>query len=191
MIKSGFQANFKSERFQLVSLNRWQALQLTYPWTKDSDFMSTYYGSSEHISRWKWYRRMTRPNKSSRFVHAIIPHGQTTPIGAHSMILKPYKMCTIAIGISDRSWWGKDVAYEVFSRIIDHVFEHSDVEKIHTFVFGRNFPSLFNVRKLGFTHVGTHHRVMQDKATGVIHDMLYFEMFRDEWMERKALANAE
>ncbi|MEP2944078.1 MAG: GNAT family protein [Hyphomicrobiales bacterium] len=190
MSKTGLKAPFESERFRLVPLNKWQAFRLTHPWTSDSAFMSDYAGSGESVSRWRWYRRMLRPNNKNKFCHAIIPHGETKPIGVHNIVIHPYKSCLLAVGIPDRDWWGKGVVHEVRGRVIEHVFEHSDVDRIYSQVNARNFPSIFNYRKHGFTYVGTMHRVKQDKVTGAIHDILIFEMFREEWMEKKAKANA-
>ena len=68
------------------------------------------------------------------------------------------------------------------------MFEHSDVERLYAQVVARNFPSIFNYRKLGFAHVGTLHRCRIDKANGQVQDMLIFEMFREQWMARDANA---
>ena len=179
-------APIESARFRLVPLSRWQAFRLTYGWTKDSAFMSSYSGSGERRSPWKWYREMVRPNNRTRFVHAIVPRGETRPIGVHTITMRPYRSCLLAVGIYDRDWWGKGVVQEARARVIDHVFEHSGVERLYAQVVARNFPSIFNYRKLGFAHVGTLHRCRLDKATGEVQDMLIFEMFRDQWMARKA-----
>ena len=56
--------------------------------------------------------------------------------------------------------------------------------------FGRNLPSIFNYRKFGFAHVGTLHRCRRDAATGEVNDMLFFEMFRDEWLARRERKDA-
>ncbi|WP_439574732.1 GNAT family N-acetyltransferase [Phreatobacter sp.] len=178
-------APIETERFRLVPLGRWRAFLLTYAWTKDSAFMSSYCGSGERRSPWSWYREMIRPNNRTKFVHAIVPHGQTKPIGVHIVAMRPYRSCLLAVGIHDRDWWGKAVVQEVRTRLIDHVFAHSRVERLYAQVMARNFPSIFNYRKLGFTHVGTLHRIRLDPATGEVHDMLIFEMFREEWMAKK------
>lgn len=180
-----------SERFHLVPLGRRDAFRLTYRWTRDSAFMSSYCGSGEPRSPLKWYREMIRPNRHTKFVHAIIPHGQAEPIGVHTIALRPYRSCFLAVGIHDRGWWGKGVVQEARRRIIDHVFAHSEVERLSGQVVARNFSSIFNYQTLGFSHVGTLHRVRLDKATGEVQDMLIFEMFRDEWMARRAPADVQ
>ncbi len=153
--------------------------------------MSSYCGSGEARSPWKWYREMIRPNNRTRFVHAIVPHGETTPIGAHLIAMRPHRSCLLAVGVHDRDWWGKDVVREVRIRVMDHVLAHSEVDRFYAQVMARNFPSIFNYRRLGFTHVGTLHRLRLDKATGELQDMLIFEMFREEWMAGKASADVQ
>jgi RimJ/RimL family protein N-acetyltransferase len=180
----------ESERFRLEPRGRWRAFRETYPWSQDSAFMSSYCGSGERRSPWKWYREMIRPNNRTKFAHAIIPRGGTAPIGVHFAAIRPYRSCFLAIGIHDRAWWGKGVVQEVRGRIIDHILAHSDVERLYAQVVARNLPSVFNYRKFGFTHVGTLHRSCRDPATGEVHDMLIFEMFRDEWLARRERAGA-
>lgn len=187
---AALRAPIETGRFRLVPMGKWRTFRLTYDWTDDSAFMSSYYGSGEPRSAWRWYREMIRPNNRTKFAHAIVPHGQTTPIGVHTVAMRPYRSCLLAVGIHDRAWWGKDVVQEVRARVIDHLFEHTDVERFYGQVMARNFPSVFNYRKLGFSHVGTLHRCRLDKATGDVQDMLIFEMFREEWMARKASADA-
>lgn len=186
MARDEMQKSIESDRFLLQPLGRWAAFRLTYPWTQDSAFMSSYCGSGEARTRWKWYREMIRPNKRTKFAYAIVPHGQITPIGAHFLVLRGYRSCMLTVGIHDRNWWGKDVVQEVRSRLIDHIFDHTDIDRLYGQVMARNFASIFNYRKLGFKHVGTLHRCRMDKATGAPQDELIFEMFREQWAAGKS-----
>ncbi|MBL8578056.1 MAG: GNAT family N-acetyltransferase [Mesorhizobium sp.] len=183
------EARIETERFDLVPLNVWQAFRLTYPWTRDTEFITSFSGSGAPRSRWRWFREMVRPKKRKRFVHAIVPRGQTVAIGIHIMSLSGYRSCRFGIGIHDRSWRRKGVAREVRTRMIDHLFENSGVERLYAEVAASNLPSVFNCQKLGFANVGTLHRAQCDPATGQVHDMLIFEMFREEWVRRKAERN--
>ncbi len=189
MGRSALAAVIESERFRLEPRGRFRVFRDTYPWCRDSAFMSSYSGSGEHRSPWKWYREMIRPNNRTKFAHAIVPRGGTKPIGYHFSIIRPYRTCFLAIGIQDRAWWGKGVVQEVRGRIVDHIFDHSDVERLQAQVVARNFPSVFNYRKFGFSHVGTLHRCRRDAVTGEVHDMLIFEMLRDEWLARRGDAD--
>ena len=181
-----FDKRIESERFDLVPLNLWQAFRLTYPWTRDAEFMAGFTGSATPRSRWRWFREMIRPKKRKRVVYAIVPRGQTAPIGVYIMSLSGYKSCRLGVGIPDRNWRGKGVVREVRTRLIDHLFEHSGVDRLYAEVASTNLPSVFNCRNMGFAHVGTLHRAQCDPVSGQVHDLMMFEMFRDDWMRRKA-----
>lgn len=173
-----------TERFRLQPISRWRAFQISYAWTKDAELIRSYTGSAAPRSPWKWYREMVRPNNRTKFAHAIVPHGQKHPIGLHFIEMRPYRSAYLAIAISDRDWWGKNAVQEVRASIIAHLFANAPVDRLCTYVRSRNFPSIFNNRKLGFSHVGTLHRAKQDPVSGEVHDFLIFELFRDEWEQR-------
>lgn len=186
MARQPLEKRIESERFDLVPLGLWQAFRLTYPWTRDTEFMASFSGSGARRSRWRWFQEMVRPKKRKRIVYAIVPRGQTTPIGVYIISLSGYKSCRLGIGIQDRYWRGKGVAQEVRTRVLDHLFEHTDVERLYAEVAASNLPSVINCQKLGLAHVGTLHRAQCDPVSGQVHDLMIFEMFRDEWMKRKA-----
>ena len=178
-----------TERFTLEPLGRWRALQASYHWTNDAEIIRNYSGSAAPRSRWRWYRQMVRPNKRTKFAHAIIPHGQKEPIGLHFVHIRPYRSAYLGIALHDRSWWGKDAAFEVRKCMINHFLQNAPVDRFCGYVNARNFASVFNYRKLGFTHVGTLHRVTADPVSGDVHDMLIFEMFRKDWEARETVAH--
>ncbi len=86
---------------------------------------------------------------------AVLARGTSHPNNAAS---EPYKTAYLTIVIQDRAWWGKGAVLEIRQKVFDHVIEHCDVEKSSGFVNSRNFPSIFNYKKLGFKHVGTMQR---------------------------------
>jgi len=179
-----------TDRFRLEPVSRWRAFRLSYGWTKDTELIRSYTGSAAPRSPWKWYREMTRPNNRTKFAHAIIPHGQDDPIGLHFTEIKPYRSAYLAIVISDRSWWGSQAVQEVRRSMIPHLFANAPVDRLAGYIRARNFSSIFNYQKLGFRHVGTLHRIKQDPVSGEVHDMLIFELFRDEWDKPKEADHA-
>lgn len=170
-----------TERFVLEPLGPWRAFRLSFPWTRDAELMRTYTQSSARRSAWKWFREMARPNGRTRFAHAIRPHGAEAPIGIHFVRIKPHRSAYLSVIVADRAWWGKRVVEEVRAALIDHILAHAPVDRISAQVEARNFPSVFNYRKLGFAHVGTLHRAKADPATGEVYDLLIFELMRENW----------
>jgi RimJ/RimL family protein N-acetyltransferase len=179
----------QTERFLLKPIGRLETFRISYPWNQDPEVMREYSGSGEGRGRLQWYRHMPRENRKNKFAHAIYPIGADKPIGLHFIEIKPYKTAYLTIVIQDRAWWGKGAVFEIRQKVFDHVIEHSDVEKFSGFVNSRNFPSIFNYKKLGFKHVGTMQRTKFDPTTGTIYDTVIFEMFRHEWQARKSSGN--
>lgn len=189
MAVPGLGEPFGTERFMLEPLGRLRAFRVSYEWTRDAELIHSYSGSAARRTRWKWYKEMLRPNKRSKFVHAVRPRPDAEPIGLHFTEIKPYRTAYLGIVIHDRSWWGRSAVEEVRRAMIDRILEHAPVDRFCAFVNARNFASIFNYRKLGFQHVGTLHRAKADPASGEVHDVLIFEMFRDEWTARKETAH--
>ncbi len=168
-------------RFSLVPLGRWKAFRLSYKWTRDPELMLNLTRSSAPRSGWKWYRQMWSPNQRTKFCHAIIPAGTTTPIGMHAIRLSGYRSAIMYIAIHDRDWWEKGVVLEVRAKIMNHFFRNGNIERYYAEVNARNIASLFNYGKLGFKHIGTLHQANQDPVTKEVFDVCMFELFRTDW----------
>ena len=175
----------ETERFVLDPVNRLTAFAISYPWTKDSELIGDFTGSTAPRTRRKWYREMARPNNRTKFCHAIYPKGTSLPIGMHMTALRGYRSAETSVAIHDRAWWGKGVVAEVRAHIIGHFFEHGPVDRFAAAVNARNLPSVFNYRKLGFRHVGTLHRAKSNPVTGEVFDMVLFELFREDWEQNR------
>jgi RimJ/RimL family protein N-acetyltransferase len=127
------------------------------------------------------------PNNIGRFTFSIVPKGQETPIGAHVVKLFNYRSASMTVALHDREWRGKGVVLEVRPRLMNHFFRNGEVDRFIASINGRNMASIFNYRRLGFSHVGTLHRQYSDPVTGEIIDIVNFEIFRPEW-ERSSWA---
>jgi len=189
MAGRGMDEPFSTQRFALEPLGRLRAFRISYDWTKDPELIHSYSGSAARRTRWRWYKEMLRPNRRTKFVHAVRPLDSAEPIGLHFTEIKPYRTAYLGIVIHDRSWWGKAAVEEVRRGMIERILEHAPVDRFCAYVNARNFASVFNYRKLGFVHVGTLHRCKADSVSGEIHDMLIFELFREEWLAQKAAAD--
>ena len=88
----------------------------------------------------------------------------------------------MTVVVHDRDWWGKNVVAEVRSDIIDYAFEK---RRRRSILLHRHrtehVASVFNYKKLGFTHVGTLHRAQCDPVSGEVFDTLIFELMRADW----------
>lgn len=169
-----------TERFLLEPLGRWRSFQESRLWLEDPEILRNYTGSAERPSLRRWWRKGPRANGRTRFVHAIRPHGGPI-VGLHLMDLKPWRSADLAVVIHDRAWWGQDVVREARGALIAHALEHGAAERFSGYVNARNFASIFNYRRLGFRHAGTLRRMRADPIGGEVHDLLIFELLREDW----------
>lgn len=174
----------RTERFLLQPLGRLAAYRWSYPASQDPAIMLGYSGSAVRRTRWRWFREMIRPDGRSKFVYGIVDAASQQRVGIHSVILRPHRTAVLGVVLPDRSWWGSAVVEEVRSRLIDHILEHQVADRFIGQVQARNFPSVFNYRKLGFAHVGTFHRMRWDPVSGSANDVLVFELLSENWRGR-------
>jgi RimJ/RimL family protein N-acetyltransferase len=173
--------SFETERFVLKSLNILEALQVTDSWRHDDAILNGLFQSPKPISRHKWFIRGPIPRSSRRFTYSITPKGESRPIGAHAVKLNGYRSAFGTVAVHDRDWWGKDVVVEARAKLMNQFFRHAGVERFYGIVDAHNVASVFNYRKLGFTHCGTWHRHAQNPVTGAVIDFLFFEISLKQW----------
>ena len=171
-----------TERFELVPLNRLAAFRLSYPWNADPELMRNLFHSSKPMRRWKWYKRVVKGIGKRKFAHAIVPRGESKPIGMHMVSFQSgYRSAGFFVALHDRSWWGKKVVEEIRREVVDTIFRSGLADRICCQVSARNMPSVFNYRKLGFRHVGTFHKSQKDAGSGELSDVVFFELLREHW----------
>ena len=173
--------DLETERFELRSIGPIATLRLTAPWRRDPDMLRALFQSGKPRSLLAWIRTGPSPDNLQRFGWAIVPKGTETPIGVHTIRFSDYRSASCMVGIADRQWWGRDVVVEVRARLINHVFANAEIDRFEGTTTADNVASIFNYRRLGFSHIATRHRVRHDPTTGKVHDMVSFEMFREHW----------
>lgn len=176
----------ETERLELVPLGRFAAFRQSYKWNSDPEILRSIYFTSKPMRRWKWYRRFVKPIGKHKFAHAIVPKGSDRPIGMHTVYFQGgHRSVSLTVVIDDRAWWGRKVVEELRARIVDIVFEADLADRICSAVAARNMPSIFNYKKLGFSHVGTFHKSRYDPVTQELEDMVFFELLREDWASRR------
>lgn len=179
-----FADRLMTERFELRPLTLWQAWALgRREWLNDPEVAGAVTGGELRGSQWRLLRLMTRPNGRTKFIYGIFLRDQPDgpPIGVESFRIYQYRSASLAVVIHNRDWWGKGVVYEVRRAIISHLFESPRVERIQGAVEARNFASIFNYQRLGFSQVGTLQQCTWSKLHEEPTDMLTFEMMQEDW----------
>lgn len=132
-----------------------------------------------------WYRRHRKYNNRRKFCIGIRPKGESGLIGYELAEVSSRDVATLSVLIGDRAWWGKGVVQETRSAIIKFLFEQVGCARVWGTPNARNFPSVFNYQKLGFTFEGTMRQHSYDPRTKQRVDLLMFSILRDEWLERR------
>lgn len=183
--KPGQPVQLETPRFVLKSMNRLEGAWRSYPWTSDPMVMHPFGLEAGNWTRRSWYRRFRKPNNKRKFCLGIWPKGQSRLIGYESFDVNARGVAVLSVVIGDREWWGKGVVHEARGAIIDFLFEKMNCTRVWGTPSSRNFPSIFNYQKLGFTFEGTLRQHGFDPGTKQRVDFLIFAMLRDEWLEKR------
>lgn len=171
----------RSKRFDLVPCGVADAFNISWRWTRDPEILVNLTFDASPRTRVGWFREIERPDNRDTFTHAIIPRGGRKVIGLHRIKLVPFRTASAEIVVHDRAWWGRDVFFETRSALMNHFFASERVEKFQALVHTRNFPSVFNYKKLGYRCAGTLRRARYDPVSETRFDFFIFEMLHDEW----------
>ena len=174
-------AGFETERFDLVPCSLGDAFKLSWRWTQDPEILLNITFDTTPRSKVAWFRTFPRPDNRSDFAHGIVPKGGAGAIGMHSISVDRNGTAHMSIVVHGRSWWDKGVFAEVRRAALAHVFASDRVVKCLGFVHARNAASIFNYRQLGFRMIGPLRQHRRDPHTGERHDVVYFELLREEW----------
>ncbi len=111
---------------------------------------------------------------------AITMVGNEQALGWVVFIRPEYKNNVREIGfILSRSAWGKAIAREAVSRVIQHGFDQLDLRRIYADVDPDNIASIKLLEKLGFKQEGY---LRQEWETHIgVRDSLIFGLLRDDW----------
>jgi len=175
----------ETDRFILRPLGLWEAYRLTCRhWLKDPEIMNGTAPNKTGLTPLRWFFAMERPNKRTKFTHAIEDRATGKIIGLNQTRCSTGFSANMSIAIHDREYWGNGVVLETRRALINALFQAGQIDRIEGNVDARNHPSVFNYRALGFTHVGTLHRVTQNRETGERSDFLLMELLREDWEQK-------
>lgn len=180
----GQPVRLETPRFVLTSLSRLKVVWHSYQWTSDPEVMSPF-GMDAGGWTWRsWYRRHRKYNNRRRFCFGIQPKCESRLIGYELAEVSVHGVATLSVLIGDHDWWGKGVVQETRSAILEFLFEKVGCARVWGTPTARNFPSVFNYQKLGFTCEGTLRQHGYDPESKQRVDLLIFSMLRDEWVEK-------
>lgn len=84
----------------------------------------------------------------------------------------------------NKKYWRKGYILEAKVPILDFIFNKLKLRKIETSAWSKNKASKNMSKKIGFKLEGTKRKSIVSEATGKVHDVHEYGLFKDEW--RKA-----
>lgn len=174
-------AELETERFVLRPVHMLELIGDPHGWRRNRRIYRDLYLEKGPMDFATWLRRGPFPDQVKRFTSAIVPKGETKPIGYHMVRLTGWHNASNTVGIHDDAWLGKDVAVEARAKIMN-LFFRNGVTRFSASVRSTNHASIFTYRKLGYAHVGTLHGERHDPETGVPIDFVVFEALKADWM---------
>ena len=166
----------QTERFILRSETLLGAFRLALSLNRSAQARYYLRQQKEPWNVWRVFRRTTRPNKKSRFVHAIVDRQSGKAIGVHETRLQQYRTLTLSVAIFDTDWWGKGVVQEVRPALIAKFCSQTGAKQIFCQVRQDNHASIANHRKMGSEVIGVNPYAYWDEDTGRPGEMVFFSL---------------
>lgn len=174
----------ETERFIVRSLAPAGITEAYISWWNDEEVQTGLGQAPRGWGRAEAVQHVKRFDNNTRFHLGIHVRGEGTLIGFIAIFLEGQGRALTNIVIGDKSYWGKGVVLEVRARVLDFIFDHLGLEKVHGRLIARNFPSICNYHAQGFTCEGVL-RSHDTAPDGSRADICLFGLLREEWQARK------
>ena len=122
----------------------------------------------------------------ARFVIVVIDRETEELIGLFTITVdRIHQTAETAVVIGDHGYWGKNVVVEARTALMDFIFDHLNMHKVIGRPHGRNFPSIFNYKAMGFKCEAILREQMRAVSGEGRLDQLVFGMLKSDWISRR------
>ena len=171
----------ETERFSLRPLTADDVNDEYVSWWNDAEIQKGLKSPPRRWDRFRAYKHLSTFDSQYRFHLGIFCQDDGKLIGWHAVFINPKaRTAKSNIIIGDKSFWGKGVVFEVRRRVLEILFDELELEKVKGEIIGRNYPSIFNYKQLGFSSEGV---LRKDRPAvgGGRADVFLFGLLREEW----------
>jgi RimJ/RimL family protein N-acetyltransferase len=186
VVRGGFApapVRFDCERLYLQSPLSESHADLVATWFQDPDVSR--FIAQPLPTREKVITAMRASKRTGGYFFGIFDKTDDRPIGYIEVtIFRRHKVAKTTTVIGDKAYWGNNYTLEARAGLLDFLFERTDVNKIASFIYARNLPSVFNNKALGYTCEGIL-RQAELGADGEFRDIMCFGLLREEWLAKK------
>lgn len=176
---------FQTKRFVVRSLFPKDADEVYTSWWNDPEIQAGFNFPARGWNRQRAARHIAQFDNDKKFHLGIFDKQTKQKIGFFAMFpnyVNRVAMTNICLG--DKSWWGKGVTLEVRAPMMDFLFGMLGMEKVEGVIHGRNLPSIFNYKAMGFKpEAVVRSHLMSYKGGGERVDEFHFGLLKEEWLE--------
>ena len=179
--RPGEPLRLETERFRLRSLTPADATITYVSWWNDPEVQEGLNFPARGWDRQRAIKHISQFNNKTAFHLGIFCKDTDSMIGFFAAFPDPHtKVAKTNIVIGEKDYWGKNVVQEVRARMLSFLFEVMGMEKVKGEIQGRNYPSIFNYKAMGFTCEGVLRNDIP-RFDGGRTDVFIFGLLRDEW----------
>lgn len=175
----------ETRRFILRSMTPADVTEDYIGWWNDPDIQAGFGAKPRNWGRAEAVRNIQTFNNKNRFHLGIYNKENGKLIGFFTLTYDPNQKVSMANFLcGDKSFWGTGVLIEVKVHLMDFMFNTLGAEKLETKIQGRNLPSIYNSKAMGFKPEGILRQHQKDPFGGRC-DVYLFGLTKQEWLKLK------
>ncbi len=175
----------ETKRFILRSLIPSEITPEYISWWNDDEIQEGLGALARGWTRENALKNLATFDNSTKFHLGVFQKTDNRLVGFFSLFIDPvHKVSMANFCLGDKALWGTGVLIEIKVHLMDFMFNTLGAEKLETKIYGRNLPSIFNSKALGFVSEGVLIK-HQNQPGGGRRDVYLFGMTKDEWLALK------
>jgi len=176
----------ETERFKIRSLTPFDADDDYTSWWNDEEIQKGLNSPPRNWDIHRAARHIAQFNNRDSFHLGIFCKQSGKLIGFFALLGNlSQQTARTNVVLGDRDWWNKGVVSEVRTVVMDFAFDLLDVVKIEGEIYGRNLPSIFNYKALGFSAEGVQRSQLKAGDGKGRVDIYRFGLLKEEWLAYK------
>lgn len=182
--RPGAVLRIEAARFLLRSLTPADATPTYVSWWNDAEIQAGLNFPARGWGREQAEKHIGSFNNETKFHIGIFDKATGRMIGFFAAFLDfRNRTAKTNVVIGDRDFWGQQVVQEVRGEMLKFLFGIAGMEKVKGEIQGRNYPSIFNYKSMGFTCEGV---LRSDivACQGGRTDVFMFGLLREEWEQQ-------
>jgi RimJ/RimL family protein N-acetyltransferase len=182
----------ETSRFLLRSLVPEDATITYVSWWNDPEVQAGLNFLPRQWDRQRAMQHIAQFDNATKFHLGIFCKDSGRMIGFFAVFPNPNtRVAKTNIVIGEKDYWGKGVVQEVRPPLLAFLFAGMRMEKVKGEIQGRNYPSIFNYKKQGFTCEGILRKELPHYSGEGRADVFIFGLLREEWEAQQAAAASE